>query len=158
MANGIVLAIYIAPEREMPMQSVNNVRAVPGRGLEGDRYFKRTGTFSKKDRPDRELSLIEVEAIDALRYDYGIELKPGESRRNILTKGVQLNHLVGREFCIGKVTLRGIKLCEPCSHLEKLTKIGVKHGLMHRGGLRATIIIEGIITVGDEIEESLVIE
>jgi len=158
MANGIVLAIYIAPEREMYMQSVNSVRAVPGRGLEGDRYFKRIGTFSKKDRPDRELSLIEVEAIDALKHDYGINLDPGESRRNIVTKGVPLNHLVGREFCVGEATLRGIKLCEPCSHLEKLTKIGVKHGLIHRGGLRAQIITEGVITVGDKIEGLLVSE
>ncbi len=154
MWKGSVLAIYIAPAKEMPMRAVNHVRAVPGKGLDGDRYCKMEGTFSKKERPDREVTLIEIEAIHALKYDYGIELEPGESRRNIITTGVSLNNLVSRDFCVGKVTLHGIKLCEPCSHLEKLSKKGVKQGLIHRGGLRAQIITEGIIRVGDDVEDA----
>lgn len=147
------MAIYITPAKELPMQLVNRVRAVPGRGLEGDRYFQKQGTFSEKERPDREVTLIAIESIHALTHEYGIELEPAQSRRNIVTSGVPLNDMVGHAFRVGKATLLGLKLCEPCSHLEKLSKIGVKQGLIHRGGLRARIITEGIISTGDEIEE-----
>jgi len=91
--------------------------------------------------------------IESLKRDYGIEIDPGASRRNIITRGVPLNHLVGRELRVGEVMLRGIRLCEPCSHLERLTRNGVLRGLVHRGGLRAQILTEGTIRVGDPIEE-----
>ena len=147
-----VAAIYIAEAKGMPMQSVEEARAVAGKGLEGDRYFVRDGTLSKKDRPDQEVTLVELEAIEALKCDFGIELEPGGARRNIVTFGVSLNQLAGHEFRVGEVILRGIKRCEPCSHLERLSKPGVKRGLTNRGGLRAQIITGGIIRVGDEIE------
>ncbi len=131
------------------MTSVNEVHAVIGKGLEGDRYFKKVGTFSNEPGPSREVTLIEIEAIEALKRDYRVELNPGETRRNIVTRAVPLNHLVGREFRVGEVTLRGIRLCEPCSHLEKLTTKGVMRGLIHRGGLRAEILTDGRIRVGD---------
>ncbi|MBI3975527.1 MAG: MOSC domain-containing protein [Armatimonadetes bacterium] len=134
------------------MRAVEAVLAVPGRGLEGDRYFAQAGTFSPKPAPDRDVTVIEVEAIEALARDHGITLAPGESRRNILTRGVALNHLVNREFRVGAVTLRGLRLCDPCSHLERLTRPGVRKALIHRGGLRCQILGEGTIRVGDPVE------
>jgi len=152
MWKGTVVSINIAPEASKPIVSVNEVRAVKGKGLEGDRYCKANGTFSRKlQGSDHEVTLIEVEAIEALKRDYKIELNPSEARRNIVTRGVSLNHLVGKEFRVGAVTLRGLRLCEPCSHLEGLTKEGVKSGLKHRGGLRAQILSDGLIRVGDAI-------
>jgi MOSC domain-containing protein YiiM len=151
---GIVVSINVARAGSTVMSTVNEARAVPGKGLEGDRYFHQVGTFSNKPGPDRELTLIEVEALEGLKRDYGIDLEPRDTRRNIVTKGVPLNHLVGREFKVGGVTLNGIRLCEPCSHLEALTGTGVKRGLVHRGGLRAQIVSEGTIRVGDAIEVS----
>ncbi len=146
-----VVSIHVTPAGSAPMAAVKEARAVPGKGLEGDRYLKQTGTYSNKPGPARELTLIEFEALDALKRDYGIELDPGNARRNLVTRGVALNHLVGLEFRVGPVTLRGIRLCEPCSHLEELTRVGVREGLVHRGGLRAQILTEGTIRVGDRI-------
>lgn len=123
----------------------------PGKGLEGDRYFLKTGTYSNHPGLGRDVTLIEIEAIEAMKRDYDVEIAPGESRRNIVTRGVPLNHLVGREFKVGEVTLRGIRLCEPCSHLEGLSQKGVQRGLIHRGGLRAHILTGGIIRVGDSV-------
>lgn len=154
MSNGVVISIHIAPKDGVPMETVEAVRAVPGRGLEGDRYFLGIGAFSHKPSPKREVTLIELEAIEALQRDYGIAIEPREARRNIVTRGVALNHLVGKEFSVGGVRLRGIELCEPCSHLEGLTKPGVKQGLIHRGGLRAQILSEGVIKVGDPITDN----
>lgn len=134
------------------MQKVAEVRAISGKGLEGDRYFNQTGTFSRP-QPDRELTLIEIEAIEALKVELGVELDPGSIRRNIVTSGIPLNHLVGREFQIGEVKARGIKLCEPCSHLARLTHSAVLPGLVHRGGLRAQILTDGTIRVGETVTQ-----
>ena len=150
---GTVVSIHIAATATGPIVPVEEVRAVTSRGLEGDRYFHHTGTYSKKPGPDREVTLIEIEAIEALKRDHGIELDPGASRRNIVTRGVPLNHLVDREFRIGEVILRGMRLCEPCAHLERLSQKGVLRGLIHRGGLRAQILTEGVIRVGDTVKE-----
>lgn len=128
------------------------MRAIAGRGLEGDRYFNQVGTYSNRPGTGREVTLIEIEAIEALKRDYDIGLRPGESRRNIVTRGVPLNHLLGREFKVGEVRLRGARLCEPCSHLQKLTQQGVMRGLIHRGGLRAEILTGGVIRVDDVID------
>ena len=149
---GTVVSLHIAPAGMAPMTSVEEVYAVSGKGLEGDRYFSRIGTFSDQPGTGRDVTLIEVEAMAALRRDYQIELAPGESRRNIVTRGVPLNHLVGIEFAVGAVMLRGARLCEPCSHLEKLTRKGTMRGLIHRGGLRADIVTHGLIRVGDTIQ------
>lgn len=151
MFEGRVVSINIAAKAEAPIQSVSEARAVPGQGLEGDRYFKGEGTFSKP-QPDRELTLIEVEAIEAMRHELGVELDPGSGRRNIVTRDVPLNHLVGREFWIGDVKVRGLKLCEPCSHLARLSHSSVLPGLVHRGGLRAQILNEGVIRAGASIK------
>src|SRR5712692_9166223 len=154
MFEGTVISINSAPQAEAPMRSVNEVRAIPGRGLEGDRYFFRQGTFYKP-QPDRELTLIEAEAIEALRNEFQVEFDLGASRRNVVTRGVPLNHLVGREFLIGDVKVRGIRLCEPCDHLQRVTGKHVIKGLRHRGGLRAQILTQGTIRVGDSVTPSV---
>jgi len=152
MWKGIVDSIHIASTAKGPMQALDRVQAIPGVGLEGDRYALRQGTFFKP-LPDFELTLIEAEAIEALKRDYGVELAAGEARRNVVTRGAPLNHLVGREFRIGEVRIRGIRLCEPCSHLEGLTGQPLIKGLRHRGGLRAQILSPGAIRVGDVVSE-----
>jgi MOSC domain-containing protein YiiM len=148
MWSGTVESIYIASAAKEPTRAVDQVQAIPGVGLEGDRYALRQGTFSKPE-PDYELTLIEVEAIEALQREYNFTLTPGEARRNVVTRSVPLNHLVGSDFRIGEVKIRGLRLCEPCSHLEALTGHPVIRGLSHRGGLRAQILSQGIIRVGD---------
>ena len=150
MFEGTVVSINIAPRAEAPMESVNEVRAVPGKGLEGDRYFIRQGTFYKP-QPDRELTLIEAEAIEAMKHELNVDYGLSDSRRNVVTRGVPLNHLVGKEFWIGEVKARGLRLCEPCSHLQKLSHEKVLPGLIHRGGLRAQILSEGTICVGQSV-------
>jgi MOSC domain-containing protein YiiM len=150
MSTGTVEFIYIAPAATAPALAVQEALAIPGVGLEGDRYALRQGTFFKPE-PDYELTLIEAEAIEALKRDYSVELEPGEARRNLVTRGVALNHLVGRDFQIGEVKLHGIRLCEPCSHLQRLTGRQVIKGLIHRGGLRAQILTEGAIRIGDSV-------
>ena len=150
MQNGTVESIHIASAAQGPMQAVAQVVAIPGAGLEGDRYALKVGTFYKPE-PDYELTLIEAEAIEALRRDYQVELTAGEARRNIVTRNVALNHLVGREFAIGDVRIRGIRLCEPCDHLQRVTGKSVIKGLLHRGGLRAQILTQGTIRVGDRV-------
>jgi len=151
---GVVAALMIGLERKEPMISVPEVRAIAGAGLEGDRYCRERGTFSKK-LPSNQITLIEAEALEAAERDYGIELTAEESRRNVLTCGVALNHLVGREFQIGEVRLRGLKLCEPCTHLQQLTGKAVLKALRHRGGLRAEILGGGVIKVGEKIMEAI---
>jgi len=152
MWTGTVESLHIASAATVPTCAVEEVQAIPGVGLEGDRYALKQGTFYKPE-PDFELTLIEAEAIEALRRDYEVEIAPGEARRNIVTRGVPLNHLVGREFRIGDVRIRGLRLCEPCSHLQTVTGRFVIKGLRHRGGLRAQILTAGIIRVGDRVQE-----
>ena len=150
MWTGILEAIYIASDAEKPTQAVAAVAAIPGAGLEGDRYALKKGSFYKP-QPDYELTLIEAEAIEALQREYGVELAPGEARRNLVTRNVPLNHLVGKEFTVGAVRIRGIRLCEPCEHLQRLTGRQVIKGLLHRGGLRAQILTPGTIHAGDTV-------
>jgi MOSC domain-containing protein YiiM len=149
---GVVAAIYVGPEAKQAMTAVPEVRALAGHGLEGDRYAREAGTFSKKS-PSNQLTLVEEEALAAAARDYNLAIAAGETRRNLLTCGIALNHLVGREFRIGEVRLRGIRLCEPCEHLQKLTGREVIKALLHRGGLRAEILSDGMIKVGDVITE-----
>jgi MOSC domain-containing protein YiiM len=146
---GQVVEINISPEHEVLPEPVQRVRAVPGRGLEGDRNFY-TGEGLQPER-DRELTLIATEALDQLGDEHGIDLTAAESRRNVATRGVDVNLLEGKRFRIGDVECEGIELCEPCNHLQGLTKPGVLRGLVHRGGLRAAILSEGEIAIGDSV-------
>lgn len=148
MFHGQLIGIYVSPQKSKELQAVEAAEAVAGRGLAGDRYFLKEGTFSPKDGPDREVTLIEIEALEGLEREYKIALPPHQTRRNLLTRGVPLNHLVGKTFTVGPVVLHGIRLCEPCGHLEKLTCKGVEKGLLHRGGLRAQIVTGGALKVG----------
>jgi MOSC domain-containing protein YiiM len=148
MFHGKLLAIYIGPTKREPMQSVPNVAAIAGKGLAGDRY----GELAKTVKPEQEVTLIESEAVAAAVAEEGLEFAAHLARRNLVTQDVPLNHLVGRRFKVGAVTLRGIMLCEPCSHLEKLTVNGIREALLHRGGLRAQIVEGGTISAGDAIE------
>jgi MOSC domain-containing protein YiiM len=152
MDPGKVVTIHLVAEAGGTPFAVDEVKAVAGRGLEGDRYFSGNGTYSEKPGPNRHVTLIEEEAIEAVRSDYSIDLAPGESRRNIMVRGVALNHLVGHEFTVGDATLRGIKLCEPCTHMEELSKPGARKALLHRGGLRCEIVSGGVIRVGDPVK------
>lgn len=147
MWKGAVVSLHIAPRLGAPTVEVGEVRAMPGKGLEGDRKT------SDNNAPDRQLTLIESEAIEALRRELDLSLLPGDARRQVVTRGVPLNHLVGREFRIGAVRARGLRLCEPCEHLASLTQPKVLPGLVHRGGLRAEILTAGVIRAGDEVME-----
>ena len=149
--DGRVVGIYLGPEARGPLASVGEVRAEPGRGLEGDRYWKRQGTFWKPG-PDREVTLVESEVLESLAAEAGIVIEGYEARRNLATRGVRLNNLVNRRFRVGEVTLVGIRLCEPCGHLEQLTGRRLRTSLAGRGGLRAGIVTGGVIRVGDRIE------
>lgn len=150
---GRVEAIHVAPSAGAEVESAGTVEAVAGKGLRGDRYYDGEGTFSDgaNDGSGRHLTLIEAEAVEAIERESGIRLEPGEHRRNVTTRDVALNHLVGEEFTVGGVRCAGVELCEPCAHLQSLTEDGVLEGLVHRGGLRADVIGSGTIEVGDRI-------
>lgn len=149
--DGRVEGIYLAAVATEPLHFVPQAKAVPGRGLEGDRYFEGVGTYTGYDETGEALTLIEAEAIEALPSEDGIVLSPEQTRRNVVTRGISLNDLVGKRFRIGPVECRGVRLCEPCAHLEGLTQPGVLEALVHRGGLNADILTEGEIAVGDAI-------
>ncbi|TMD90474.1 MAG: hypothetical protein E6I73_07675 [Chloroflexi bacterium] len=138
------------------MRAVERASALAGRGLDGDRYAAKAGTFTPKSATLKgyDLTLIESEALDSLRLPDGGQLGYGEARRNVVTKGVELNALVGRKFVIGDVLCFGQRLCEPCSHLERLTKPGTLRMLVHRGGLRADVLTDGVLDVGNKIRAS----
>lgn len=151
MFEGKVDSIFIATAAAVPMTPLDEVTAVAGRGLEGDRYFNKEGTWSKNDGPKRQVTLIELEAIEGAARDHEVELDKTETRRNIVTVGVPLNHLVGERFTVGDVELRGVSLCEPCKHIEKLSAKGIRKPLVHRGGLNAEVLRDGVIRAGDRV-------
>jgi hypothetical protein len=146
-AQGEVVGIYLTAAKSEPMESVRAATALEGKGLEGDRYASGAGTFTPTSNRLRgyDLTLIESEVLDR------VKLAPDESRRNIVTSGIDLNGLVGREFRIGSVRAFGQRLCEPCVHLQRLTHPGVIAALVHRGGLRADLLTSGEISIGDGI-------
>ena len=147
-----VIQILTAESASSEIKLGADVRAVPGRGLEGDRYFSSTGTFSPAHpRPEFEITFIEQEKIDGFARESGLPFTSQHARRNIVTEGVGLNDLVGREFYVGEVRIRGIRLCEPCNYLAKITFPEILKGLVHQGGLRAQVLSEGRIRVGDAI-------
>jgi MOSC domain-containing protein YiiM len=153
MQSGVVEGIYIAPAEGAEPEPVAEARAIAGRGLDGDRYFKQEGTFYADGKDGQDLTLIEAEAIERLARENGIELAPGEARRNVVTRGLALNDLVGRRFTVGEIECIGRRLCDPCAHLERTTKPGVLKGLARRGGLRADIVSGGTISVGAPVQE-----
>jgi hypothetical protein len=147
---GTVEALLTAVNAEAAVRSHDSVELQAGRGIVGDRYFQGTGTFSASEKHGQQLTLIEAEVLDALR-DEGLDLTPADARRNIVTRGVDLNALVGKEFRIGPVRCIGRRLCEPCSHLQRLTGRALLRPLVHRGGLRADILTSGVVRVDDPV-------
>jgi MOSC domain-containing protein YiiM len=143
--SGRVEAIAVAPVAEAPMALLDHATAHAGRGLEGDRYVGGAGTFSNPHSRGHDLTLIEAEVVDVLG------VAPEIPRRNVVTRGIDLNALVGRRFRVGEVECEGQRLCEPCAHLQRLTEPGLLRALVHRGGLRADIVSGGVIRVGDPV-------
>ena len=136
----MIEAIHIGPEKAGPLEPVDSVRAIAGKGLEGDRNFKANGA-----KPGQALTLVEAENVE----DVGLD--PGGSRRQVTVRGVQLNDLVGKTFRVGDVECYGVALCEPCTHLESMTRPGIIKDLVHRAGINADILTDGVIRVGDQI-------
>jgi MOSC domain-containing protein YiiM len=151
---GKVTAIALAEQATGPMRAVTRAQALAGRGLDGDRYAAKSGTFTPDNDTARgyDLTLIEAEVLDHLTLPEGGKIGYAEARRNVITSGIDLNALVGRRFRVGDAECLGQRLCEPCSHLERLTATGVLRRLIHRGGLRADILTGGQITSGAVIE------
>jgi MOSC domain-containing protein YiiM len=150
VATGVVEAIHIAPAAGVPVRALDAVRAIAGVGLAGDRYAYGRGHY-QDGRVSRDLTLIEAEAVEALARQQGIALAVGETRRNLTTRGISLNDLVGRRFWVGDVLCQGTRLCEPCQYLADLTGKPLLRPLVHRGGLRADILSGGPIRQGDRV-------
>ena len=145
MESGVVEGIYVSEKARRLPSSAESARIVAGQGLEGDRYFLGKGSFSHWRGTGRALTLVEAEALE----DVGLEF--AASRRNVVTRGVSLNDLVGRRFRVGGVECLGRRLCEPCRHLEKLEGDGLMRSLAGRGGLRADVLSDGAVAVGDAV-------
>ena len=151
--DGRLVAIAIARQAKGAMENVELIQAVAGEGLTGDRYGAGIGAAQFKGRrsPEKEVTLIASEAIEAANDEFNYTIAHLATRRNLLTEGVPLNDLVGKTFRVGGVLLKGLELCEPCGYLEKRTFVGIKAALKHRGGLRCCVIEGGEVRVGDAI-------
>lgn len=148
---GTLTGIYLSPAGTAGTRAVPEAEAVAGYGLTGDRYAADAGTWSQPNRPWGQVTLIEAETVTALARDHNVDAGNGLHRRNLVTAGVPLNHLVGETFLVGDVMLRGSRLCEPCGHLDKVSGKRLSRYLTHRGGLNAEILSGGRIAVGARI-------
>ncbi len=146
---GTVERIAINPTESALPQAVDSLEVLAGQGPVGDRYF----ISEPAEREAMDLTLIEAEALEAFTAETGIPLSHEESRRNVLIRGARLNELVGQRFRVGEVECLGVELCEPCNHLQGLTRFGVLRGLVGRGGLRVNVTKSGRIAVGDDLVE-----
>jgi MOSC domain-containing protein YiiM len=155
---GRVVGIYIASASGAPMERLERAWVVAGRGIEGDRYFDGRGYYSQvRPLTGRRLTLIESEALSALEREAGIVLAPHECRRNLVTRGIRLEYLIGRRFRVGEIECYGERLCPPCGYLEQVTgKRGVNRALTNRGGIRAEILLDGNIAIGDVVDLSTI--
>ena len=149
---GQLQSIHIADRASAPMQELREAVLIEGVGIEGDRYATATGYYSARPRPDRQVTLIEIETLEAIRRDHGIPIEPHETRRNLTTRGVPLNHLVGRRFRVGNVLLEGARLNIPCKYLDGLLGRELYGPLTNRSGLNCLIIEGGVIRPGEVIE------
>ena len=149
---GELLSVHITAQACGSMDALGEARLVAGVGITGDRYATRRGTYSARHNVDRQVTLIEVESLQALARDHDVELAPHEHRRNLTTRDVPLNHLVGQYFRIGECVLYGGRLNIPCQHLDNLVGKKVFRLLINRSGLNCRIIVGGIVRVGDHID------
>ncbi|PLY09214.1 MAG: sulfurase [Arcobacter sp.] len=153
--SGKISNLLISKSIESSMQNVNQVVLEVGKGIFGDRYYNQEGTFSNKGtvEPDRDVTLIEIENINALNEEHNLSITPEDFRRNIVVSNCDLNSLVDKEFQIGEVILKGIRLCEPCKYLaDKLAEQKTLTQMVHKAGLRAEIIKGGSIDLNCQIE------
>jgi MOSC domain-containing protein YiiM len=135
-----VEAIHLGAAGAPELWTVEEVSAVAGKGLEGDRHFHDEGA-----PPGQALTLVAAEVVE------DVELQPGETRRQVTVRDVNVNGLIGRRFRVGEVECFGVELCEPCAHLEKMTRPGMIKALTHRAGINADIVVGGVIRVGDPV-------
>ena len=142
---GAAVALYTAPAAGAPMQARSAIELIVGKGIAGDRYLLGTGHWSDPRWPDQELTLIMAETAAALGLD------PASLRRNIVTRGVELDALIGATFRLGEATLLGVRRCDPCRYIERFTRSGAMRELAGRGGLRAHILSGGRVRVGDQV-------
>ena len=143
MEQPAVVAIHVGPVEGEPLHAVDSIRALAGKGLEGDRHFHPDGAG-----PGKAITLVEDEVV------VGADLASGATRRQVTVRGVRLNDLVGRRFLVGDVLCYGVELCEPCAHLQSLTRPGIMRELAHRAGINADILSDGTIRVGDAVAEA----
>lgn len=156
LGSGRVEGLYRTASAALPLQSEGAVSLLAGRGVLGDRYFLGTGTWQQRGYGDQ-LSLIAAESLEALEQETGIRLGPAEARRNVVTRGLHLETLIGARFLLGGVLCQGLRLIPPCAHLEWLTLPGVQEGLRGRGGLYAAILSTGTVAVGDPVALAAVV-
>ena len=150
---GVVRFLHKTPRAFLPMRSFPELTLIAGRGIEGDRYMigQEAGFYSHKPEEGRQVTLFEVETLEALLRDHRIELKPEEHRRNVTVEGVPLNHLVGRRFRLGEALLEATRLSTPCRHIEEILGKAVFDPLINRSGLNCRIIEGGVVRVGDVV-------
>jgi hypothetical protein len=146
LQTGTLEGIFVSPSAGQPTRSLQRVRALAGRGLQDDRHVTGSGTFPS-GLPGSALTLIEAEVCES----FDPPLTPDEHRRNLVTRGIGLNALVGVEFAIGQLRCRGMRLCEPCTVAQRYASRPVLRALVHRGGLRVDILEDGEIAVGNEL-------
>ncbi|WP_035859205.1 MOSC domain-containing protein [Cryptosporangium arvum] len=150
--HGTLLAIYTAEMASVEMTERTEARLLAGVGIEGDRYATGRGHYSYLPHEDRQVTLIEQETLDALERDHQLTLRPEETRRNLLTRDVPLNHLIGRQFRVGEVVLYAGRLNVPCTYLEDLLDKPVFTPLINRSGLNCRIVTGGVVRPGDVVE------
>jgi MOSC domain-containing protein YiiM len=148
---GTVEHIHIARRRSGPVEPVGSIEVVQGIGIVGDRNALAPGEWDESHIGE-ELTLVQAESLEMLARDHDIQLQPGDTRRNLTTRGIALNDLVGKRFRVGEVIAEGVELCEPCEHLQSMLGRPVIRPLVHRAGLRALLVNSGTIRVGDEVE------
>jgi len=148
---GVLEHIHIAPAGGEPMQELAEARLFAGHGIDGDRYLLGTGTYTREPEPGRQLTVIEIETLEALAREAGIELAVHEHRRNLTVRGIRLNDLVGGRFRVGEVVLEAVRLTAPCSYLEAVTGKPVFEPLRNRGGINCIIVEGGTIRPGDPV-------
>lgn len=152
MPDGRIEHLFITAAMSQPMAAQTAIVARAGKGIEGDRYSLATGTYSKKPEPGRQITLVEAEVLDWLKREHGLTVRPEDCRRNVVTRGIELNPLVGRELMVGPVRVLVHRLCQPCRYIETLLgQPGLYDRWWDQGGLRCEILDGGTIRVGDTV-------
>ena len=148
---GALAEIWLTPATAGPMRRVPAARLVAGAGLEGDRYALGAGTWADYPDLEKQLTLVDRDDVAAVARETGAVLSPGDTRRNLVTGGVELAGLVGRWFAVGDTVLFGMKRCPPCTHLERLTGVRLVRAMAHRGGINAAVFVGAPIREGDPV-------